>query len=134
MAARLAAFLSQAAARGFVWGAHDCMLFAADWARDLTGRDPAARWRGTYADEAAAREIMRGAGGPVALVQDALEACGWGRAVQPGEAAGDIVLCVPPHHGEPMAGIVTPSGRTALLTRTGLVLWPVPAMWAWHHA
>jgi hypothetical protein len=109
------------------------MLFAADWARELTGRDPAAPFRGTYADEAGAMAIVTRAGGWVPLVQDALDGCGWERVLDPSEQEGDVILGVPPHHGVPVACIATTGGRAALLTRHGLVVWPVPRMWAWRH-
>lgn len=54
----LADFLSIAASRGFVWGEHDCMMFAADWARTLTGKDPAQGWRGSYSNQLEAAEII----------------------------------------------------------------------------
>jgi uncharacterized protein DUF6950 len=130
---RLAEFLSAALARDFAWGRHDCMLFAADWALALTGRDPAAPWRGTYSDEAGARAIIQASGGPIKMVQDALDGCGWSRVLTIPNREGDIVLCLPPHHSEPMAGIITASGRVALQMHGGLVVWPVPTMWAWRN-
>jgi hypothetical protein len=128
----LAGFLGAAAARGFAWGTHDCMLFAADWALALTGRDPAAAWRGTYSDEAGAVEIVRHAGGRVPLMQDGLEGCGWTRLhSEPTE--GDIVLASLRAQNEAVAGIVTASGRTAILMRDGLIVGRLPALWAWRH-
>ena len=46
----------------FEWGAHDCTLFAADCAQVITGTDPAAKYRGTYKDEAGATAIIKPAG------------------------------------------------------------------------
>jgi hypothetical protein len=48
---RLAALVERARARRFVWGQHDCMTFAADAVRAMTGIDPIAGWRGRYASE-----------------------------------------------------------------------------------
>jgi hypothetical protein len=128
----LAVFLSRAASRGFVWGTHDCMLFAADWALALTGSDPAAAWRGTYNNEATARELMIDCGGAHALMGQALAAIGW-HPVCGDRQAGDIVLADPPRHAAPSAGVVSHNGRVALLTRRGLVFWPSPMLWAWRH-
>lgn len=44
----LAALLARARAAEFAWGEHDCCLFAADVVRAITGRDPAAAFRGRY--------------------------------------------------------------------------------------
>ena len=52
---RLAAHIEAARGRPFVWGAHDCCAYAADWVLAATGTDPIAPWRG-YTD---AREGMR---------------------------------------------------------------------------
>jgi hypothetical protein len=131
MAARLAEFLSTAAARGFAWGQHDCMLFAADWARELTGRDPAMAFRGGYETEDEAREIVQEFGGAEALIRSAL-GVGW-REVCGDRRAGDIVLADPPGHGEPIAGIAADARRSALLTRRGLVVSSVPVLRAWRH-
>lgn len=64
---RLAAYLSARRRMPFAWGTNDCAIFAADCVLDLTGTDPAARWRG-YETEEAAREIVDAAGGMRALV------------------------------------------------------------------
>jgi hypothetical protein len=130
LAARLAEFLSQAAARGFRVGEHDCMLFVADWARALTGWDPAAPWRGHYTDKAGADAIVAAAGGPKLLLDAALIPCGWGVAGIK-VRAGDIVLAA--LHNEWLAGIVTAAGDVALLTRHGIVTGAAHVMYAWRH-
>jgi len=69
---RLSDFLADAERRPFVWGEWDCCLFAADWVLALTGVDVAAEFRGAYADEDAALEIVRGYGGMVHMVESLL--------------------------------------------------------------
>ncbi len=130
MAAGLADFLSAAAARGFAWGTHDCMMLAADWARVLTRRDPAAGWRGSYADEAGAAAIVEHAGGAILHMQRTLGPCGWRPIASRHMRAGDIVLAVPPRHPE-TAGIATEGGRVAFVSRRGLVIWPARIVAAW---
>jgi hypothetical protein len=131
----LPAFLSRAAARGFRWGKHDCMLFAADWVLALTGRDPAAAWRGTYFDEASAAGIVAWNGGEGALLRRGLEAAGGWQVADDEPREGDIVLVrLPNHAGMVAAGIGAGGGKVATLTRTGLVVWPaneanVRAVW-----
>jgi hypothetical protein len=60
---RLAALVAAARARPFEWGTHDCCLWAADAVQALTGRDPAAKWRGTYSTEVGAFRVVLALGG-----------------------------------------------------------------------
>jgi hypothetical protein len=46
---RLTAVFVAARGRTFVYGEHDCCIFAADCVLAVTGRDVAADWRGRYA-------------------------------------------------------------------------------------
>jgi hypothetical protein len=132
MAASVADFLSRAAARGFVWGKHDCMLFAADWALELTGTDPAQRWRGTYTDPWQAMKIVNEANGAQALMHAGLAEAGWQPIDVRRAATGDIVLAHVPRHEDVAAGVCV-EGKAALITRKGLVVWPCPFIAAWHH-
>jgi uncharacterized protein DUF6950 len=141
----LSLFLSESAARHFEWGRHDCMLFCADWALALTGRDPARHWRGAYRGEADGRQLLAERGGAEAVMGRELEAAGWHR-LAPIEAAptyeghrrfgfalleGDIVLTEPPGHRDRNAGIASSARHIALLTRDGVMIWPVPVLAAW---
>jgi hypothetical protein len=130
----LASFLSAAAARGFVWGEHDCMLFVADWAKRLTGQDPGAPWRGTYATQAEAEAILVRGGGPGPILHQALGAQGW-HAITGGCAHGDIaVVRVPTLAGRTLAAsIFVDRGRYALVTEQGLVVAPAPLLLGWTH-
>lgn len=65
---RLDAALGAAKARHFEWGAHDCALFALGVAQALTGIDYGAPWRGAYASEAEAGNILAAGGGLEAMV------------------------------------------------------------------
>ncbi|WP_426037459.1 DUF6950 family protein [Cypionkella sp. TWP1-2-1b2] len=57
---RLAAAVEGARGRPFVWGQHDCALWAFDLRRDLTGDDDmAALWRGRYRTARGAVRLMR---------------------------------------------------------------------------
>lgn len=56
---RLAAYLHENRATAFVWGAHDCCLHAANVVALMTGEDPAAAQRATYATAAEARAMLR---------------------------------------------------------------------------
>lgn len=57
--AALARFLSDRAEQPFEWGRSDCCLFACDGILALTGLDPAAWFRGRYADMRGAAAALR---------------------------------------------------------------------------
>lgn len=61
--ARLHALLVQRQAQPFAWGSRDCALFVADAVQAVTGHDPAADLRGSYASCMQAwRTLARGGG------------------------------------------------------------------------
>lgn len=55
----LIAYVADAARRPFVWGKHDCALFAAGAVKAQTGRDPARGLRGRYRSAAGAMKHLR---------------------------------------------------------------------------
>ncbi|EDJ2364966.1 hypothetical protein CGA74_14930 [Salmonella enterica subsp. enterica serovar Mbandaka] len=60
---RLIAVIRSAEKRPFLWGEHDCCLFAADCAEAMTGDNFADGWRGTYDSETGAKKaLLRGGG------------------------------------------------------------------------
>lgn len=60
---RLIAVIRAAEKRPFLWGEHDCCLFAADCAEAITGDNFADGWRGTYDSETGAKKaLLRGGG------------------------------------------------------------------------
>lgn len=127
-------YLSHAAQRGFAWGEQDCILFAAGWAREVCGRDPAAAWRGQYRNEQSGMACLERAGGMATAIHAALTDCGWRRVHTEKIRHGDIVLADLPAHDAPQAaGIAVGRGRIALLTRRGLVVAPVTITRAWRH-
>lgn len=56
---RLAAYLSSCAQRPFVYGEHDCALFATGAVQAMTGLDLAAPYRGRYTTFAGGRRVLR---------------------------------------------------------------------------
>lgn len=70
--ARFAALVAQRRACPFGWGAHDCVLWAADDVQALTGIDPAVEWRGTYETALQAERLVRQLGGLVGIAERAL--------------------------------------------------------------
>ena len=83
--ARLAALVSDAHERAFVWGVHDCCLWASDAVIAVTGHDPAADLRGRYSSASQAYRILAPLGGLRGVAQRA------GPQIAPGlAAAGDV--------------------------------------------
>jgi hypothetical protein len=92
LAAAVGAYLADAASRPFDWGEEDCFLFPANWVRARTGRDGAARWRGSYADERGARRLLARSGGPAPLFAAGCAAAGLTTISAGSDAAGDVGL------------------------------------------
>lgn len=85
---RLAALVAQRMRHPFIWGVHDCCLFAADAVLACTGQDLAADLRGTYSTQAQAGELLAARGGIIKLASGRL-----GRVTPPALAqAGDVAL------------------------------------------
>ena len=101
-AALLQDYLADQAMRTLRPGQHDCALFAAGWVERLTGRDPAAAWRGRYRTFAQGRALLaaEGLGDHVDLAsRDLTGVAGWMQA-RPGDIA------VIEEAGAPAFGIV----------------------------
>jgi hypothetical protein len=88
---RLAALVEERRSVPFTWGEHDCVSFAADAAQAVTGADPIAPWRGSYASEEEGDRIL-GPDGLEAFVARFLADFG-AREIPPARAQrGDWVL------------------------------------------
>jgi hypothetical protein len=87
---RLARLMAQRGAALFVWGGNDCCLFAADAVLAVTGHDPAADLRGTYASALQAARVLRQAGGVAGVAAARAGAEVLVAMAQP----GDVGLCV----------------------------------------
>lgn len=70
---RLHLFIEARRAVVYCVGVSDCCLFCADWVQELTGRDPAENFRGSYATEAEMAAILERYGGMQALVSHLLK-------------------------------------------------------------
>jgi hypothetical protein len=105
---RLNRLLADRMARPFAWGVQDCCIFAADCVQALTGVDPAADVRGTYADAAGALATLEAQGGITTVGARA------GAPIPPLDArAGDV-------------GVVRLDARDMLAVCVG-ALWLAPA-------
>lgn len=62
-----------------IWGSSDCIMATCDHVLRVTGIDPAAPWRGSYADEDGARAIYEAHGGVLALFEYGMARAGFAR-------------------------------------------------------
>ncbi|EHK56894.1 DUF6950 family protein [Allomesorhizobium alhagi] len=77
------------------WDGDDCTLFVANWAFELTGRDPGVGIRGSYSTEEEAVRIVLRAGGFACFIDQQLRPTGWIRiAAEPRD--GDIGVVLAP--------------------------------------
>ncbi len=120
--------------RAFVWGEHDCFLWAADAVLALTGHDPVADWRGRYTDELTALRTLRDYLGRPESLRDAADLLAERIAAEIGanEASlafarrGDVALVDGAAHRT--FAVVAPNGRTlAAVTPEGLARLPLDA-------
>ena len=132
-ATTLQRYLSEAAAKEFRWGKHDCCTFIGEWARRVTGQNPADPWKDGYCSEAMADAILAHGGGLGPVLHRALTAQGW--APVTGCAPGDIsVVNAPTPAGRKLvASIFAGRGRFALVTHHGLVVATLPFFLGWRH-
>jgi hypothetical protein len=101
---RLAAIVDAHRDTPFCWGGHDCCLFAATVVDALTGHDPAAAYRGTYATEAEAEALIGQRGLPAFLAEQAA-AAGLPQLAHPSLAhRGDLALVMVGN--TPLLGVV----------------------------
>lgn len=126
---RLDAAIEEARRRPFEWGVHDCALFAAGIVEALTGFDCCAEWRGGYAGEAEAAQVVRASGGLSAMVTAVL-----GQPILIAFAQrGDVVMIEvgPSAEWEGALGVCV-GDKAAVATASGLRFAP-RAMWlhAW---
>jgi len=121
----LNALLARAARDSFEWGRFDCVLFAADTVKALTGVDLAADFRGRYSTALEARRLIDRLGGDLEeIVNERLP-----MQYKAFAGRGDIALIQ--SDAGPALGVVT-GLQCAIPTKTGLALFDVSTAWrAW---
>lgn len=131
---RLGEVIRAAAGKPFQWGAHDCALFACDAVLAMTGKDPAASFRGKYKTKRGAYgALKRFAGG--GLKETFAKLADQFGFIQLDNAAfakrGDVVLLDTPE-GDALA-VVDLTGRHCLVvSEKGLITKPLSdATCAW---
>lgn len=115
------------------WGVRDCALFAAECVHALTQKDPAARWRRAYSDEAGALRIIAAHGGMAGLVEAGLADAGLvcDRIERNFAQRGD--LCLMESEGNPALGVcigaevvgMSPEGLARRPLREAATVWAI---------
>lgn len=124
---RLHALIEQRGSVPFRWGAHDCVMFAADAVQAVAGVDLAERLRSQYADEQSARKMClaysnAGADSPMGRLLSDIAALHLGDQVPPRMAhRGDIVLV---EHDAGQSLAVCLGTHAAAPGRRGLLMLP----------
>lgn len=113
----------------FAWAEADCVLSVADHVRRVTGIDPAAPWRGRYAEAEGAAALAAEFGGVLGLARHAMALAGI-REGERGEGRPVVVELA----GREIAGLdLGPAlgNRVMLRLERGLIDWPAPVLGAW---
>lgn len=104
--ALLQQWVRDGAARPMVWGTCDCAMWVADWCVLVTGRDPAAAWRGRYDSERGyLRMIARLPGGLIGMADRGAASVGI-RQIDPAAARpGDVGAIRGRHRGRDVVAL-----------------------------
>lgn len=86
----IAAALARWHREPFARGSTDCDMLVADYVIALTGRDPAAAWRGRYDNDDGAEAFIAAAGGNLNLVAAGMASIGLAPVSEP--LRGDVVV------------------------------------------
>ncbi|MEL7281343.1 MAG: hypothetical protein AAGK79_13370 [Pseudomonadota bacterium] len=110
----------------FVWGHSDCILSVCDYVLRVSGRDPAAPWRGTYHDEAGAEDLCQTYGGVLGIFRHGMQKAGFDTCAR---APGCPVVI--DFFGREMAGIDLGKRVMLRMEGRGIVEWPAEPKEAW---
>jgi hypothetical protein len=112
-------------------------MVLADWVLLKHGFDPAARWRGSYDDEAGAQRVVENEGGTLALLDKALLPHGISRTRSP--ISGNICIVKAPTQRTDGGSVTRATGalclssnlRAVMSVDIGLVIAELPLVAAW---
>jgi hypothetical protein len=130
----LAAALEAARARPFEWGQHDCVMFALDTVRAMTGADLARPFRGRYASLKGALAYLASHGGALSAMLDATFDTAGLAEVHPNFAQrGDLAFVLNSGEAVERAGLAQPfDGALGLVV--GATIAVVPSAGGLAHA
>lgn len=112
---KLANYLRDLRDKPFAWGVHDCALFACNSVELITGRDPAAPFRGLYNDKRSAYiALKKFAGGGLAETAEKIGInMGFPENAPNFQQRGDVALC--DNGGEDALGVIDLTGRYVMI-------------------
>lgn len=130
---RLDDYLDQAQRQPWAWGRMDCTLFAGDWVRAATGRDPCV-WRGTYNNALQAKRLLARHGGFLAMIEREMDQCSFARTETPEH--GDVAIIAAPaaepeHAVAGMAAVIVTPPWLLARALDGIVGVQAPIIAAW---
>ncbi|WP_043586663.1 DUF6950 family protein [Geminisphaera colitermitum] len=111
---RLHEYLAEASGKGFRWGIHDCVHFAAGWLECLGYADVLAGLPG-WTTRQTAKQTIRELGGFEVAVSDRLTALGCAEVPPLMAQRGDVCVVVAGEYERQMLGVVDGSGVACLL-------------------
>lgn len=112
---RLEAHLTSVWNNDFQWGVHDCALFAAGCIEAITGQDVATQFRGTYATEDDAYEVIQtfAGAGLHALAEKIADTFKFVEVEANFAQRGDAALCEETERN--VLGVIDFSGRSVMI-------------------
>jgi hypothetical protein len=128
--ADLGAFLASAGRTPFAFGSHDCLLWLADWAREVTGVDPAEDLRGRYRTWLGCQRFIAKRGGVEAIVAACAARVGAPRTACAKAGDAGVVQALTDRGVMPVGAICT-GERWAMLAPEGLISIPARPLAAW---
>lgn len=129
----LAEYLELSIREPWEWGLSDCSTFPADWILALTGIDPMDEWRGAYASEGEANDIIAEAGSLTDLFGRGIDPI-WQRCDEPTEGCVGVIVLRGEDGREIEVGAIHTGRRWAVRSPRGLAMLTEPlgvrAIWA----
>lgn len=128
--AELVRFVTEHEHKPFSWTRNNCALFACNWVKRLTGKDPAKGLRGKCRSAASVARIVAAEGGLLALASKRCAAHGWSPVPYKLAQRGDVVLAQLPTVGLTLG--ICCGQRAAFPGKAGVVWQPMStALVAW---
>lgn len=124
----LSEYLDWASRQPFVWGKHDCCQFLRRWVTQVTGSDPAEKWR--YSTQIGAALLVSRHGGLSALLGSLAREAGLSETVSP-KACDVGVIRVLTEDGLQLVGAIFTGSGWAYLTTQGVARSRVTPVIAW---
>jgi hypothetical protein len=114
-------FMDEAARTPFSYGAHDCLLFLADWVSNVRGIDPAEDLRGIYRSRGGYMRVLLQHGGVMRLVTSRAERAGCKRTDEPKRGDIGLMFAVVERGAPQLVGAICCGERWIMLGKRGVL-------------